>query len=323
MLRRTFVVAIGCTVVSCARIALAESTTKTWRIGHIYPGKQEAADSVYWDGFRDELRKLGYIEGQNLIIDYHYADGQIDRLPGLASELVAHHPDVIVAVATPAIAAAQRATSVIPIVMSPSTDPVGSGFVKSIAHPGGNITGLANMVGDSLGKAAELLHQALPSAKRIAVLMSLNPTHPRQYELFNAAAEQLGLTTVPTIAPKPCDLEQAFLMIKREKCDALFVLADATRSEIVPLAALSAIPAIYQTSAYVELGGLASYAADLKPVFRRAAHYVDKIFKGANPAEIPVEQPVIFELVLNLKTAAMLAITFPDSLIARADKVLE
>jgi len=323
MLRRKFIQIMCGTAVASPWRAVAQPATKVWRIGHIYPGKQEPADSVYWDAFRDELRKLGYAEGRNLVIDYHYADGQIDRLPALANELIARRPDVIVAVATPAIAAAQRATSTIPIVMSPSTDPIGSGFVKSFAHPGGNITGVANMAGEALGKAIELLHSALPTAKRVAVLMSRNPTHPRQYELLDAAAKRLGLTTVPVVAPAPNDLEQAFHTIKRENCDSLFVLADATRSEIVSLAAQSAIPAIYQTSVYVDLGGLASYFADLKPVFRRAAHYVDKIFKGANPAEIPVEQPVTFELALNLKTAVALGITFPDSLIARADRVIE
>jgi putative ABC transport system substrate-binding protein len=207
--------------------------------------------------------------------------------------------------------------------MSPATDPIGSGFVRSIAHPGGNITGTANMVGDALGKAIELLHSALPTAKRIAVLMSRNPTHPHQYELLEAAAKKLDLATVPVVAAAPGDLEQAFLIMKRENCDALFVLADATRPEIVSLAAQSAIPAVYQSSAYVDLGGLASYAANLKPVFRRAAHYVDKIFKGNDPVEIPVEQPVTFELALNLKTAAALGLTFSDSLMARADKVFE
>lgn len=323
MLRRNFIKAIGCATIAWCRFAAAQSQTKIWRIGHLYPGKQEAADSVYWDAFRDELRQLGYVEGRDLVIDYNYANGQIDRLPALANELISRGPDVIVAVATPAIAAAQHATSSIPIVMSPSTDPVGSGFVKSIAHPGGNITGVANMVGDSLGKAVELLHSALPSAKRVAVLMSRNPTHPHQYELFDAAAKTLEFTTVPVVAPEPKDLEEAFHTIKREHCDALFVLADATRPEIVSLAAQSAMPAIYQTGAYVTLGGLASYAADLKPVFRRAAHYVDKIFKGADPAEIPIEQPVTFELALNLRTAKSLGITFPDNLIARADRVIE
>lgn len=323
MLRRNLIGAIGYATVVWPWIAVAQSTTKVWRIGHLYPGKQEPADSVYWDAFRNELKLLGYVEGQNIVIDYNYADGQIDKLPALAKELVARHPDAIVAVATPAIAAAQRATSTIPIVMSPSTDPIGSGFVKSIARPGSNITGVANMVGEALGKAIELLHSALPLAKRVAVLMSRNPTHPHQYELFDTAAKSLSLATVPVVAPLPDDLQQAFLTMKREDCDALFVLADTTRPEIVSLAARSALPAIYQSSAYVDLGGLASYAADLKPVFRRAAHYVDKVIKGTDPAEIPVEQPVTFELALNLSTAKALGITFPVTLIARADKVIE
>jgi len=313
MLRRNLFGTVGCAIVAWPWIIAAQSAAKVWRIGHIYPGRQEPADGVYWDAFRDELRLLGYLEGKNFLIDYNYANGQIDRLPALANDLAARRPDVIVAVSTLAIAAAQRATSTIPIVMSPATDPIGSGFVRSIAHPGGNITGTANMVGDALGKAIELLHSALPTARRVAVLMSRNPTHPHQYELFDGAAKKLDLATVPVVAPSSSDLEQAFQTMKREKCDALFVLADVTRPEIVSLAAQSAIPAVYQSSAYVDLGGLASYAADLKPVFRRAAH----------PAEIPVEQPVTFELALNLKTAAALGLTFSDSLMARADKVFE
>jgi putative tryptophan/tyrosine transport system substrate-binding protein len=269
------------------------------------------------------LRELGYIEGKNLIIDYRDAGGKLERLPSLVSELIALRPDVINAITTPAIAAAQRATSTIPIIMAPATDPIGSGFVKSLPRPGGNITGMANMVGDVVGKAVELLHTLLPSAKRIAVLGSTNPTHPQQYELADAAAKRLGLATVAVIAPTPDDLEQAFEEMKQEGCDALFVLGDVTRPAIVPLAAKARLLAIYQSSVFVDLGGLASYGADLKAVFRKVAQYDDRIFKGADPAELPVEQPVVFELALNLKTAVSLGLTFPDSVMARADKVIE
>jgi putative ABC transport system substrate-binding protein len=208
--------------------------------------------------------------------------------------------------------------------MAPATDPIGSGFVKSLAHPGGNVTGMANMVGDAIGKGVELLHTVLPSAKRIAVLGSNNPTRPQQYELADAAMKSLGLETVRIVAPPtPGDLAQAFETMKQENCDALFVLADVTRPAIVTLAARSRLPAIYQTSQFVPMGGLASYGVQLEAIYRKVAQYVVRIFQGAAPAEFPVEQPVVFELGLNLKTAASLGLTFPDSVMARADKVIE
>lgn len=182
---------------------------------------------------------------------------------------------------------------------------------------------MANMFGDAVGKSVELLHSILPSAKRIAVLMSTNPTHPQQYELVEAAAKTFDLTVVRVMAPTPDDLEQAFDGMRQENCDALFVLADPTRPKIVSLAAKARLPAFYQLSTFVDLGGLASYGPDLKPVYRKVAHYVDKIFKGANPAELPVEQPVVFEFALNVKTAAALGLTIPDTILARTDKVIE
>jgi putative ABC transport system substrate-binding protein len=179
------------------------------------------------------------------------------------------------------------------------------------------------MFGDSIGKSLELLHAVQPSAKRIAVLTSTNPTHPQQYKLVEIAAKALALAVVPVMAATPADLEQAFSKMGQEKCDALFVLADPTRPKIVSLAAKTKIPTLYQFSNYVDLGGLASYGASLGPLFQMAAVYVDKIFKGADPADFPVEQPVVFEFVLNLKTAAALGIRIPDSIVARADRVIE
>jgi len=241
----------------------------------------------------------------------------------LTSELIALRPDVIVAIATPAIAAAQRATSTIPIVMAPATDPIGSGFIKSLAYPGGNISGVANMYGDALGKSLELLHTILPAAKRIAVLLSSNPNHPQQYTLVEAAAKSLDLVVIAIMAATPADLPQAFNEMRLQNCDALFVLADPIRPTIPSLANEAKIPAIYQISAYVDMGGLASYGAAVPPMFRKAAQYVDKIFKGASPAELPVEQPVVFELALNLKTTAALGLSIPVAVVARADKVIE
>lgn len=325
MKRREFIGVIGATAIGWPLIAFAQSSSgKVWRVGYLYPGALDnPPDRAVFDAFRAEMRKLGYVEGKNLVIDNRDAKGKSERLPSLVAELIALRPDVIVAIATPAIAAAQHATSTIPIVMAPATDPIGSGFIKSLAHPGGNITGMANMFGDAIGKSIELLHTILPSAKRIAVLMSANPTHPQQYELAGAAAKTLGLAVVPVKAPTPGDLEQAFEKIKQENCDALFVPADPTRPAIVTLAAKSKIPAIYQFSNFVDLGGLASYGPTLTPIYQEVAHYVDKIIKGANPADLPVEQPVVFELALNLKTAASLGLTIPASVIARADKVIE
>jgi putative ABC transport system substrate-binding protein len=323
--RRDFIGVIGFGAIAWPSVALAQhSPGKVWRVAYLYPGSlANPADRAIFDVFRAEMRALGYIEGKDVVIDDRSADGKIERLPSLVSELIALRPDVFVAIATPAIAAAQSATSTIPIVMAPATDPVGSGFIKSLAHPGGNITGMANMFDDAIGKSVELLHTILPTAKRIAVLMSTNPSHPQQYELADTAAKRLDLAAVRVMAPTPGDLEQAFERMRQENCDALFVLADATRPTIVSLAAKTGIPAIYQTSIFVGLGGLASYGADLKPIYQKVAQYVDKLFKGADPAELPVEQPVVFKLALNLKTAAALGLAIPDSVLARADKVIE
>jgi putative tryptophan/tyrosine transport system substrate-binding protein len=325
MRRRDFVTFVAHAAAFGPGMALAQqSAGKVWRIAYIHPETVDhPAARALFDSFRAEMRDLGYVEDKNLVIDNRNAEGEAERLPSLVSELMARRPDVIVAVATPAIAAAQHATSTIPIVMAPATDPVRSGFIKSLAHPGGNITGMANMFGDAIGKSVELLHTILPSAKRIAVLMSSNPTHPQQYELVETAAKTLDLGVVRVMARTPGDLEQAFDRMKQENCDALFVLADPTRPKIVSLAAKTKMPAIYQLSTFVVLGGLASYGPDLEPVYRKVAQYVDKIFKGANAAELPVEQPVVFEFALNLKTAAALGLTIPDNLIARADKIIE
>jgi putative ABC transport system substrate-binding protein len=325
MTRREFIMRIGAAAAAWPFAALAQqSPNKVWRIAHVYPGKYDnPSDRAMYDVFLGELRELGYIEGKNLVIDQRSAEGKLERLPSFLAELIALRPDVIVAVTTPAIAAAQSATSTIPIIMAPATDPIGSGFVKSLAHPGGNITGMANMNGDSVGKVIEILHAVVPSAKRIAVLLSNNPTRPQQYLLAEVATNSLGLTAVRVVAPAPDDLEQAFETMKKENCDALFVLADVTRPAIVALAAKLSIPAIYQSSQFVPMGGLISYSPKLDVTYRKVAQYVDRIFKGTDPAELPVEQPVVFELALNLKIAASLGLAFPESVLTRADKVIE
>jgi putative ABC transport system substrate-binding protein len=254
------------------------------------------------------------------------ANDDYARLPGLASELVSLVPNVILTVGAVATSALQRATSSIPIVMAASNDPIGSGLVKSLAKPGGNITGLSNQGLDSTAKTLELLHVALPNAKRIAVLMSANPTHAGMAKEAYVAVGTLGLTIIPVTAQTLNDLGDAFAKMHSESCDALFVLSDARTNlnrRIVELANEWRLPAIYQGGFIVDIGGLLSYGPDFHEHFRQAAVYVDKILKGANPADLPVEQPTKFELEINLKTAKALGLTIPDSIVARADKVIE
>ena len=206
MRRREFIAALAGAAIAWPEVGRSQQR-KNWRIGYLTPGFITGPDKLF-EVFRQELNALGYVEGKNLIIDKRQAEGRNDRLPALVSELIALRPDVLVTIATPAIAAAQRATSTIPIVMTPATDPIGSGFVKSFARPGGNITGLANMYGDTTTKIFDVISSILPSARKIAVLMSSNPTHPGLYEVSRAAAHTVGFSTVPIVAPTPADLEQ-------------------------------------------------------------------------------------------------------------------
>jgi putative ABC transport system substrate-binding protein len=325
MKRRDFVAALLTIPITRASVAFAQSSSsKVWHVGYLYPGNLDnPSDRSGFDLFRSELGRLGFPEGEHLVIDAKFAKGKPDTLDALAKAMADARPDVIVAIATPAIAAAQKASSTIPIVMMPATDPIGSGFVRSLARPGGNITGMANMYGDSVGKSVELLHSLLPAAKRVAILMSSNPTHPQQLEIASTAAKALGLVTIPVMAPNQNDLEQAFEKMRAEKCDALFVLADPLRPPIVQLAAKAKIPAVYQYGGFVDLGGLASYGAEFNAILRKGAEYVVRIFKGANPAETPVEQPVVFELAINLKTARELGVNIPEAILARADRIIE
>jgi putative ABC transport system substrate-binding protein len=322
MRRRTFIAALG--GAAAWPLAVRAQQNKVWRIGYLHPGFLDTPmDAALFEAFRQQLRDLGYVDGKNLIIDQRAAETHAERLPVLANELVALHPDALVAFSTPAVAAAQQATSTIPVVMTSVSDPVGSGFVRSLAHPGGNITGLSFMGEDFTGKSLEVLHTILPDAKKIAILMSSNPTHPRLSELAITAARIIGLSIVRIVALTSADLERAFHDIRKENCDALFVLPDAVRPTIVTLAAAAQIPTVYTYSQFVELGGLASYGPSLTLIFRQSAQYVDRIFKGADPANLPVEQPTRFELVINLKTAKSLGLSLPEAVILRADKVIE
>jgi putative ABC transport system substrate-binding protein len=323
MRRRTFNTLFGGAAAAWPLAVRAQQPSRTWRVGYLSPTPLNEVSRATWKAFTLRLEELGYVEGRNLVLDARRADGDLARLPGLAAELVSLRPDVIVAISTSATAAAWNATSSIPIVMMGAGDPIGSGFVKSLARPGGNITGLSYVSPDFSAKSLELLRSVVPSAKRIAVLMRDNPTHASLLREIHAPAQTWGLTIVPITAVGPA-VEQAFEKIESEKCDGLIVLAEprVTR-RIVDLAAKARLPAMYQMSVFARMGGLLSYSPDDIDLFRRAAVYVDRILKGAAPAELPVEQPTKFELRINLKTAKELGLTIPESILVRADEIIE
>jgi putative tryptophan/tyrosine transport system substrate-binding protein len=325
MRRREFINLIAGSAVTWPLTAHAQQQTgKVWRVGYLSPSSATNASVALFDAFRLKLNDLGYVEGRNLGLYVRRANDDYARVPGLASELVSLAPNVIVSSGNIGTLALQRATSSIPIVMTSSADPIGIGFVKSLAKPGGNITGLSVQSVDSTAKTLELLHVAVPNAKRIAVLMSANPGHEGTVKEAYLAAGTLGLTIIPVTARTPDDLGDAFAKMHSENCDALFVPVDSrTDRRIVEFANEWRLPAIYQGSGFVEMGGLLSYGPDYYKSFRQAAVYVDRILKGANPADLPIEQPTKFELKINLKTAKAFGLTIPDSILARADKVIE
>jgi putative tryptophan/tyrosine transport system substrate-binding protein len=279
---------------------------------------------AFFDAFRTRLGELGYVDGKNLKLDVRRAEDDPARLPGLASELVALTPNVIVGSANGAVSALQRATSSIPIVMAISNDPIGNGFIKSLAKPGGNITGLSTLGLETTAKSLELLHAVVPNAKRIAVLRRGNLIHEALIREAYSAAETLGLTIIPVMAQTPADFDDAFATMHKENCKAVFVLADAlVTSKIVELAEKWRLPAMYQNNEYVNIGGLMSYATNIYEMFREAAVYVDKILKGVSPADLPVEQPTKLLFQVNLRAVKALGLTIPDNILSRADEVIE
>jgi putative tryptophan/tyrosine transport system substrate-binding protein len=326
MRRREFIAALGSAAAWPLTAHAQQQTDKVWRVGYLSAASATNNVAVaVLDDFRLKLNELGYVEGRNLDLYVRRANDDYDRLPGLARELVSLAPNVIVGAANIATLALQRATSSIPIVMTASSsDPIGSGLVKSLAKPGGNITGVSNQGVDLTAKTLELLHVAVPNAKRIAVLMSANPGHESIVKEAYLAAGALGITIIPVTARTLDDLGNAFAKMHSESCDALFVAADARiNRRIVELANEWRLPAIYQFGDFVDMGGWLSYGPDFHDSWRKAAVYVDRILKGANPADLPVEQPTKFELEINLKTSKLLGLTIPDSILARSDKVIE
>jgi len=328
MNRRESIIAVVALGAAAGPIAsFAQQQGKVWRVGFLTL-RPASENSQYTDAFLKGMRELGYVEGKNLVVEWRFADGKFERLPGLAAELVQLKVDVIVAVASPAIGAAQKATTTIPIVMATTGDPVGSGFVKSLARPGGNITGLSNMGGDIGPKLFDLLHSVVPKLSRVAVLVTPTSTTYRAIlESIQAAAQKAGVKTLVAEASSPQDIENAFSMMVREKADAVIVGASTffsqQRRQIGELATKYRIPSMFGNRVNVEAGGLMSYGQKIADNYVRAATYVDKILKGAKPGDLPVEQPVTLELVVNLKTAKALGLTIPQSILLRADEVIQ
>jgi putative ABC transport system substrate-binding protein len=299
----------------------AQQATKIPRVGLL-------DYTAFWDPLRQGLRDLGYVEGQNIALEYRRSEGRSERLPDLAAELVRLKVDVIVTAGTPPTQAAMRATTTIPIIMVSIGDPLRTGLVASLARPGGNVTGNTILGAELAGKRLQLLKDILPNFSRVAFLW--NPANASQIPHFDeiqAAARVLGLRVQSVEVRDSTEFESAFLKMMRDRPDALIMTADAMHqlhlAWIVDFTAKRRLPAMYQTKEYVEAGGLMSYGASQADLFRRAAVYVDKILKGAKPADLPVEQPSKFELVINLKTAKALGLTIPPSVLGRADHVIE
>ena len=324
--RRTILAGAGAVLLAAPFTAEAQLAEKVSRVGFLFYGASGPSPEL--DAFRQGLRDLGYIEGQNIAIEYRFANGQVGRLPELAAELVPLKLDVIVTPGTPASMAAKKATSTIPIVFAGVADAVGAGLVTTFARPGGNVTGLTSISAELGGKRLELLKVVAPKASRVAVLY--NPADRSNVLVLKELQESsraLGLTLQPLAVRGPGEFEGAFAAMTRERVHALFgaagVLTTEHRKPLVGLAAKARIPAMWGERQFVEAGGLMSYAVNFYDEVRRAATYVDKILKGAKPADLPVEQPTKFELVINLKTAKALGFTIPQSLLQRADEVIQ
>ena len=280
------------------------------------------------EAFRQGLRELGYVEGKNIVIEYRYAEGKPDRLPSLAAELVRLKVDVIVSAGPPPTRAAKQATATIPIVMAFDDDPVGSGFAASLARPGGNITGLSTLSSEISGKQMELLREIAPKLSRVAVLgNATQPGNPQALREINLAADALGVQLQFLEIQAPKDIETAFQAASKERAHAVLVLSGTVllsqRKQVADLAIKSRLPAIYNRPEFVEDGGLVFYGVSYTDLFRRAATYVDKILKGAKPADLPIEQPNKFEFIINLKAAKQIGLTVPPNVLARADKVIK
>jgi putative ABC transport system substrate-binding protein len=325
MRRRTFAFALGSLLLKTFDLAHGQQPRKIALIGYLSTG-DVVSRGYRTEAFRQGLKDLGYIEGKNIIIEYRYAGARSDRLPELARELVGLKVDIIFVGGTPATKAAKNATLTIPIVTS-SAEPVESGLVSGLAQPGGNITGLSNLTSELVGKRLELLKEMVPRLSHVAVLCT--PGYDRRtWTKAELAAQSLGIELMAALVRNRDDLEPAFASIKRDRAGALItirspVIVHELRKQILNLAAKSRLPAIYDDRIFPQLGGLMSYGVNMANLDRRAAAYIDRILKGAKPANLPIEQPMKFDMVINLKTATALGLKIPAYLLMEADKVIE
>lgn len=326
--RRKLVIALGAGTLIAPLAPFAQQQRRVWRVGFLASRRPTVLATDVYAGFQRGMRELGYIEGKNLIIEWRYADGVLERLPDLATELVRLKVDVIVAGGNPAVSAVQKATTTIPIVIV-AGDPVGSGFVKSLARPGGNITGLSFSVGSTLTpKRLELLRSVVPKVSRVAVLFDPRDSlSMASLKSVQAAVQKTVVKILPVEVRTPQEIESAFSTLVREKVSAVIVfgsgLTNQQELEIAELMTKNRLPSISGRAEYAEAGGLMSYADNRTETYRRAATYVVKVLKGAKPADLPVEQPTKFELIINGKTAKALGLKIPQSLLVRTDKVIE
>jgi putative tryptophan/tyrosine transport system substrate-binding protein len=322
MRRREFITLIGS---AGAAWPLAARAGKLWRIGCIAGGSPQSAGL---DGIPQGLRNAGHEEGRDFVIDWRYAEGRYEHIAYFVAQLVALPVDILVLLTAAAIPVAQRATTAIPIVMGYSVDPVGNGFVTSLAHPGANITGLASSADDSSGKQVELLAEIAPKMSRLGLLT--HPNNPNREPVIRsveAAAHAISIPVTVANAENPKAIESAFDQFANDRTDSLLVMAEGLfntqRQQIADLALAHRLPSMFTQRAYVTAGGLMSYGQNLTDFFRLAADYVDRIMRGAIPADLPVQQPTKFELIINLKTTKALGLTIPPTVLARADEVIE
>ena len=323
MKRRDFVTLLGGAVFGRPLAARAQRE-KVYRLGIL----TNIRDPRQGDELLPELRQLGYVEGQNLIVEWRYSEGKGERWPELARELVVLKVDALVVFTTPAALAAKKATSTIPIIFPTAIDPVGAGLAVSLAKPGGNVTGVGLLVPEISAKALSLLKEAIPAITQVAVLANAaNPAHALIWREVDATARRAGLVLHLEEVRGPQDFETAFIAIARQRPEGLLALNDVLvaqyRRQIVEFAIRERIPAVSTVRIFAALGGLMSYGPNQRDIFRIAANYMDRVLKGASPADLPFQQPTEFELVINLKTAQALGLILPPLLIARADEVIE
>jgi len=322
--RRKLVIAFGAGALSPPLAAIAQAqSTKLWRIGIMGPGSA-ASNVAYLAGLLAELRALGYVEGRNLALEVRWSEGANDRLPGFAAELVGLKVDAIIVIQTPSAQAAKQATQTIPIILGIVADPVAAGLVASLARPGGNITGMAGATTELAAKTVELVRDMLPATRRVGLLANADDSFTKTFvDSVEGAGRQLGIAVQLFMVRGEASMDAVFEEMAKAKVNAVIVQPSLPQKRAVDLAAKHRLPAASPGAFFTDAGGLLSYVANNAERFRVIAFYVDRILKGAKPADLPVQQPTRFELIINLKTAKAIGLTVPQSFLARADKVIE